>query len=111
MALLFQHGGQDVAISAQQQAAFLQDILVQMTQQIGKTPQKVLLLPPDISRFYSGAGLLTQQLYQMLAPQAQVDIMPALGTHFPMTEQEIRTMFGSEIPLACFLEHNWRTEV
>ncbi len=111
MALLFQHGGQDVAISAQLQAAFLQDILAQMTQHIGKSPQKVLLLPPDISRFHSGAGLITQQLYQMLAPQAQVDIMPALGTHFPMTEQEIRTMFGSDIPLSCFLEHNWRTEV
>ena len=33
--------------------------------------------------------------------------MPALGTHNPMTEVEIRQMFGS-IPSDRFLNHDWR---
>ncbi|HEY8392025.1 MAG TPA: lactate racemase domain-containing protein [Capillibacterium sp.] len=73
--------------------------------------RKVLLLPPDITRFHSKAGLVVRILYKALAAQAKVEIMPALGTHTPMTAEERVAMFGEEIPAACFLVHDWRHEV
>jgi len=39
-----------------------------------------------------------------------VDIMPALGTHAPMTDREIVLMFG-DIPKDRFIVHNWRDDV
>jgi nickel-dependent lactate racemase len=46
--------------------------------------------------------------YELFSPHAQVDVMPALGTHSPMTEGQIRMMFGDVIPLDRFLVHDWR---
>lgn len=71
---------------------------------------KALLLPPDFTRFHSGAGKITAYLYHALKDTCRVDIMPALGTHAPMTADEIRRMFG-EIPPERFLVHNWREDV
>jgi len=76
-----------------------------------KRPRKVLLLPPDFTRGHSQAGLIVQVLYQMLAPEAQVDMMPALGTHAPVSRDERLEMFGPDIPEERFLVHNWRTDV
>lgn len=73
--------------------------------------RKVLLLPPDFTRGHSQAGLIVKVLYGMLAPQAQVDIMPALGTHVPVSRDERLEMFGPDIPEERFLVHNWRTDV
>lgn len=72
--------------------------------------KKVLLLPPDYTRFHSDAGRITRILYQMLSPACQVDIMPALGTHVPVSEAEWREMFG-DIPYEKMIAHNWRSEV
>ena len=82
--------------------------LAQIVEAIGIQPQRVLLLPPDITRFYSDAGLLTSLLYDMFSPTAEVDVMPTLGTHNPMTADEIRRMFGDNIPLDRVLVHDWR---
>lgn len=71
--------------------------------------QKLLIIPPDITRFYSMSGLITQLIYQKICDNVQVDILPATGTHVTMTEDEIRRMFG-DIPLQSFLSHNWRTD-
>jgi hypothetical protein len=38
--------------------------------------RKVLLIPPDFTRFHSNAGLITQLLYEMLFPACQVDTYP-----------------------------------
>ena len=73
--------------------------------------RKVLLLPPDITRANSGAGAITAHLYQHLQASAQVDIMPALGTHEPMTREEVRSFFGEGVPFERILIHNWRNEV
>lgn len=75
------------------------------------TAQRALLIPPDFTRFHSGAGKITAYLYDKLSPFCHVDILPALGTHVAMTEREIRNMFGECIPLSRFLVHNWRTDV
>ena len=70
-----------------------------------------LVLPPDITRFHSGAGPLTRLLWDELTPAAAVDVMPTLGTHFPMTSDERLRMYGETIPADVFKEHNWREEL
>lgn len=78
----------------------------------GATLRRVLLLPPDHTRLNSMAGPITAIAYRLLAGQgAKVDIMPALGTHAPMGEAELRMMFGETIPLDRFLPHDWRNDV
>lgn len=74
-------------------------------------PKKVLLLPPDFTRFHSKAGLIVQLLYKMLAPGCRVDIMPALGTHVPMSDSEKQRMFGAGIPADHFFVHDWRNDI
>lgn len=69
--------------------------------------ERVLILPPDFTRFHSGAGEITRILYELLAPRAEVEILPALGTHDPMTPEELTTMFG-DIPHDRFRVHDWR---
>ncbi len=77
----------------------------------GKSPKKVLLLPPDYTRMYSGAGKITAYYYDMLKDTAEVDVMPALGTHVPMTKEECDTFFLGKVPFEKILVHNWRTDV
>ena len=55
--------------------------------------RKILVIPPDITRFYSRAGELTRYAYQYYGERL-TDILPALGTHFAMTDAEIDCMFG-----------------
>ncbi len=104
MATFAERSGETLALSRQDKEALLR----QAIEKIGRPLRKVLILPPDFTRFNSNAGELTAILYGMLAPRAQVDIMPALGTHFAMTEKEIRAMFGPDIPMDRFFEHDWR---
>ena len=77
----------------------------------GKNLKKVLLLPPDYTRMYSGAGKITAAYYEMLSGSCQVDIMPALGTHEPMTKEECLAFFGENVPFEKIIVHNWRTDV
>ena len=77
----------------------------------GRSLKKVLLLPPDYTRMYSGAGKITAYYYEMLKDTCEVDVMPALGTHVPMTEEECETFFLGKIPFDRIVVHNWRTDV
>ena len=73
--------------------------------------KNALIVPPDFTRFHSNAGFITQVFYKLLtAVGANVDILPALGTHVPVSESQWKTMFG-EIPYSKMLVHNWRTDV
>jgi nickel-dependent lactate racemase len=74
------------------------------------TIKKALILPPDMTRGNSYAGPITCRLYEMLGPDCQVDILPALGTHMPMTREELETMYPG-IPLEKFIVHKWREDV
>jgi len=78
---------------------------------MGRRLRKVLVLPPDHTRLNSNAGELTHLLYELLSPKVKVDVMPALGTHSPMTEGQLRMMFGKRIPLNRFRVHDWRNDV
>ena len=97
----------DGVISEQQVAQALEKTLSEQK----KPLKKVLLLPPDFTRMYSGAGMITRILYEMLSVGAEVDIMPALGTHVAMTRQEAHSFFGDSIPYEKLIVHNWRTDV
>lgn len=77
----------------------------------GKELKKVLLLPPDFTRMYSGAGKIVAMYWEMLHETCEIDIMPALGTHVPMTEEEWRAFFGENVPFEKMIVHNWRTDV
>ncbi len=107
MAALVSKSGETLALSRDEKRQILETAL----ERIGGPLKKVLILPPDFTRLNSNAGELTAMLYEMLTPGAEVDIMPALGTHVPMTEKEIRTMFGPDIPLDRFKIHDWRHAV
>ena len=71
--------------------------------------KKVLLVPPDITRFHSRAGALTALAWEYYG-DAVTDILPAVGTHFPMTDPEIERMFPS-VPRALFRAHDFRKGV
>lgn len=73
--------------------------------------KKVLLLPPDYTRLHSGAGKITAMYYELLKDTCQVDIMPALGTHEPMSQAECQAFFGCGVPFERFIAHNWRTDI
>lgn len=75
-------------------------------------PRKVLLLPPDFTRLHSNAGLLTNLYYhELISRGASVEIMPALGTHAPVSDEQRVIMFGEDISADAFLIHDWRNDV
>lgn len=75
---------------------------------IGKK-HKVLAIPPDYTRLPSRAGELTEYAWQYYG-DALTDVLPALGTHSPMTAHQIDHMFGS-MPASLIREHDWRNDV
>ncbi len=72
---------------------------------------RVLALPPDATRIHSDAGTLTRMLYEAIGQAECFEVMPALGTHFPMSTAAIQRMFGRRIPLKAFKEHRWRKDL
>ncbi len=84
-------------------------VLDQTLEQV-KGAKRVLLVPPDITRCYSYAGKITGYCYRKLAKEAEVKIMPALGTHRMMTREEQVSFIGGDIPESAYLYHNWRTD-
>lgn len=73
--------------------------------------RKVLLLPSDFTRKHSGSGEIAAVYYEMLSDSCEVDVMPALGTHDPMSRQECRKFFGDCIPSDRIIKHDWRRDV
>src|ERR1700690_3380396 len=71
--------------------------------------QRVLVVPPDFTRLHSQAGVLTKLVHDFYGP-ALTDILPALGTHTPMTSGQISEMFAG-VPEGLFRTHNWRTGI
>ncbi|MFZ0827925.1 MAG: D-mannonate epimerase [Verrucomicrobiia bacterium] len=71
--------------------------------------QRVLVVPPDFTRVHSQAGVLTRFAHDFYGP-ALTDILPALGTHTPVTPAQIAEMFAG-VPPERFRVHNWRTGI
>jgi nickel-dependent lactate racemase len=102
--LYYSQAGENISLSSDD----LKEGLVEALNALGKK-QKVLAIPPDITRFYSRAGELTEMAWEYYG-KSMTDILPALGTHFAMTEAEIKRMFG-KTPAGLFREHNWRNDL
>jgi nickel-dependent lactate racemase len=87
--------------------SLMQQTAAEARRRIGARPKRVLLLPPDITRMHSGAGRLTEILYNLLAGEAEVHVIPTLGQHVPHSPADNRRMFGS-IPNERIHAHDWR---
>lgn len=87
------------------------ELLGKYAAQISSEIKSIIIIPPDYTRKHSGSGRITRELYELLKDDYKIDIMPALGTHKAMTEQEIRDMFGQEIPLENFLVHDFKNDI
>lgn len=73
------------------------------------TRKKVLVVPPDFTRFHSRAGDLTTLIYNYYKDGLK-DILPALGTHAPMSDHELEEMYKG-VPKDLFRIHDWRKDV
>ncbi|MEI6049258.1 MAG: lactate racemase domain-containing protein [Bacteroidota bacterium] len=71
--------------------------------------KKVLAVPPDFTRFHSRAGDLTALIYNYYK-EGLKDILPALGTHAPMSDHELDEMYKG-VPKELFRIHDWRNDV
>ena len=77
----------------------------------GRPVSSVLLIPPDITRFYSRAGFLTGIACRELTKAGiTVTVLPALGTHTPLSAAERERMFP-DVPESLFRIHDWRSDV
>jgi nickel-dependent lactate racemase len=106
MSTYIAHGGKDTVITTKEKSVLLQEALLKL----GGIPKKILIIPPDITRLHSNAGELTHILYELwdAANGTTFDILPAIGTHAPMTEAQIAEMYG-DLPKATYHVHHWRT--
>jgi nickel-dependent lactate racemase len=71
--------------------------------------KKVLVVPPDCTRFHSRAGELTSYIYRYYKDSLK-DILPALGTHSPMTDTQLDKMYKG-VPKSLFRVHDWRKDI
>lgn len=102
--LYYARGSKNDSISADEVRAILKEVFDGM----GKK-NRVLALPPDFTRLNSYAGEITEMVYDYYG-DTLTDIMPALGTHTPMTEEQMDVMFG-HVPHDLFRVHDWRNDV
>lgn len=102
--IYYEKGSSDIALSRD-------DLKKGLNEAFGKLGerQKVLAVPPDYTRLPSRAGELTEMAWEYYGEKL-TDILPALGTHTPMTEPQINHMFG-RTPKTLFREHDWRNDV
>ncbi|MCL2661392.1 MAG: D-mannonate epimerase, partial [Acidobacteriaceae bacterium] len=107
MSIFFAAGSPTTEITREQLRASLFHTLERLDASAKK--KRVLALPPDITRLHSQAGALTQFAWEYYGDRLAC-ILPALGTHRPMTAGEIATMFGPT-PLPLFRVHDWRNDV
>ncbi len=104
MALYFAQGSSSTELSTED----LKSALASTFEQLGDL-NRVLAIPPDFTRANSRAGILTSLAYEYFGEKL-VDVLPALGTHRPMSEEELNEMFPG-LPHSLVREHDWRRDV
>ena len=102
--IYYENGSIETALSAED----LRKGMFEALEKMGAR-QKVLAIPPDYTRLPSRSGELTEYAWQFLGDKL-TDILPALGTHTPMTSDQISHMFG-QTPADLFRIHDWRNDV
>src|SRR5665213_1393099 len=104
MSLFFTAGSATTEMSPSEVRAGLFSAL----DKLGKR-KKVLAVPPDFTRMHSQSGTLTWMAWDFYGEHL-VDVLPALGTHKGMTDEEISIMFG-KTPRELFRVHDWRNDI
>lgn len=102
--IYFEKGSTDIELSSDD----LKKGLFEALNKLG-AKHKVLAIPPDYTRLPSRAGELTEYAWQYYG-HSLTDVLPALGTHSPMTDHQIAHMFGT-LPASLIREHDWRNDV
>ena len=102
--LIFSKGSEKTLIDSIE----LKEIVFSVLSKLGKR-NKVLVIPPDFTRYHSRAGEITRYAWQYFG-KSLTDILPALGTHAPMSEKELTDMYG-EVPKDLFCVHDWRKDL
>ena len=88
--------------------ADLEQGLIEAFDQLGAR-RRVVLVPPDITRLHSRAGDMACCAWRYYGARIS-DVLPALGTHSPMTPAQIDRMYPG-IPHDRFRVHDWRAGV
>jgi nickel-dependent lactate racemase len=104
MTLLLAHGDEQTAIAPSE----LRSLLIAALDKLGQR-QRVLVVPPDITRLHSQAGTLTRYAWEYYGERLHA-VLPALGTHAPMSAGQLTRMFGN-LPHELVRIHNWRTDI
>jgi nickel-dependent lactate racemase len=104
MSLFFAAGSPTTEMSPDEASAGLFEALGKLGPR-----KRVLAIPPDFTRFHSKAGELTEYAWQYYG-DAFTDVLPALGTHKPVSDRERTAMFGAT-PQRLFRVHDWRNDV
>lgn len=102
--IYYQYGSENTVIGPNELEYGVFSALVKLGQR-----KKVLALPPDFTRFHSRAGDITTLVHKYYRENL-TDILPALGTHSPMSPAEISEMFRG-VPAELFRVHDWRNDV
>ena len=102
--IYFSSGGPDVSLSADDLRAGLHEAL----EKLGSR-KNVIAVPPDITRLPSQAGPLTRFVHEYYGDQLTA-ILPATGTHFPMSDEQIELMYG-DLPRYLFIDHDWKQDL
>jgi nickel-dependent lactate racemase len=104
MTIYFSRGGKHRTLG-------MQDFLEAISTTLEQLPsvKKVLAVPPDHTRMDSQAGPIMRAALQVLGKKL-TDVMPALGTHSAMNEEELTKMYG-DFPRDLIRVHHYRTEV
>jgi nickel-dependent lactate racemase len=101
-------GGENIDLGDQELEELFTDALSKALADVNDCG-KVIILPPDITRFHSRAGFFTETASNRLGDRLGA-VLPALGTHMAMNNTELSRMFG-KTPKEKFLVHNWRNDV
>ena len=104
MALYCATGGEDLEIAPSRVAEMLKETLGKLGQR-----NRVLAVPPDITRLHSQAGFLTCAAWEHFGDRLKA-VLPAIGTHAAMTAEQIDHMYPG-MPHELFQVHNWRTDI
>ena len=101
MSLLYSSGSPTHALSA----GDLKEALVHALDALG-VRHKVIAVPPDITRYHSRGGELTRCAFDYYGDRL-THVLPATGTHTPMTDREIALMYPG-VQRDRFAVHDFR---
>ena len=104
MSLYFARGSADTEISDEELSSCLKEVYTALGER-----NRVLVVPPDYTRYHSRAGILTRATCEHFGEVVK-DVLPALGTHQAMSSEQIADMYA-RVPPELFREHRWRDDV